>query len=113
MPAYVNSPFQKPTLLQKGVPLYLLGSFNALVGNTQMFVTNVAATGGVATVTATILNGPLPTVGEYISIINTTSSGGQFNVTRAVITGVTIDSTTGAGTLAMRLPQQFAAVGCV
>lgn len=103
MPQYVNSPFQVPKLLQKGVPLYLFGSFNSLVGNTNLALTNVALTSNIATVTVQIVNGPMPVVGGLITIINSTASSGVFNVNRAVITGVTIDSATGVGTITFAL----------
>jgi hypothetical protein len=103
MPAYVASPFYPPQLLQKGVPAYLWGSYNTLIGNTYLAVTNVALTTNVATVSVQLINGPLPTVGEYISIINSTSTTGLFNVNRAVITGVTIDNGTGIGTITFAL----------
>jgi len=100
MPAY-NSPFRPPVLLSKGVPCYLLGSFDYKVGRTKAYVTNVASTGGVGTVTLQILNGPLPTIGEYISILNATNAA--FNVSRAIITAVTINTATGAGTVTFAL----------
>ena len=103
MPAYINSPFQKPQLVQKGVASYLLGSFDYSVGRTYLAVTNTALTSNVATVSVQLINGPLPTVGEYISIVNSTSTSGLFNVNRAVITGVTIDAGTGAGTITFAL----------
>jgi len=103
MPVFQNNPFQKVQLLQKGVPAYLLGSFSQQVGNTNLYVTNVALTSNVATVTVQLITGPLPTVGEYISILNTASTSGLFNVSRAVITGVTVSASTGAGTITFAL----------
>jgi hypothetical protein len=86
MPAFINSPFQKPQLLQKGVPGYLIGSFSQKVGNTKLALLTDAIATNVATVTATFLNGPLPAVGDLVSIINSTNSSSAFNVTRAVLT---------------------------
>lgn len=103
MPAYINSPFQKPILIMKGVASYLIGSFDYKIGDTYAAVTNVALTSNVATVTVQIITGPLPLVGQYISIINTTSTSGLFNVSRAIITGVTINTTTNAGTITFAL----------
>ena len=103
MPAYQNSPFQQPKLLMKGVPCYLFGSFSQLVGNTTLAISNVALATNVATVTVQKIQGPMPVVGGYISIVNTTSTTGLFNVNRAIITVVNISATTGAGTISFAL----------
>lgn len=103
MPAYINSPFQVPKLLQKGVPVYLFGSFDYKIGNTYLALSNVVATGGTGTVTVQLINGPNPVVGGFISIVNSTTSSGLFNVNRAVITAVSINQATGAGTIAFAL----------
>lgn len=103
MPAYLNSPFQNPKLLMKGVPVYLFGTFDTKVGNSHGFVNNVAITTNVATVTVTLLTGPRPTVGEYISIIGSTQGAGEFNVQRAVITGATWTDATGSGAITFAL----------
>lgn len=87
----------------KGVCAYLWGKFSQQVGNTYAAVSNVALTTNVATVTLQIITGPLPVVGSLISIINTTTSTGLFNVNRAVITGVTINTSTNAGTITFAL----------
>ena len=103
MPAYQNSPFQPPILVMKGVPAYLWGTFSYKIGNTRLILTNSALTSNVATVTVTVLDGPLPVVGGLISIINSTAGSGALNVQRAVITGTTISATTGSGTLTFAL----------
>lgn len=103
MPVYVNSPFQTPQLLQKGVPAYLFGSFSQQVGNTNLYITNVALTTNVATVTVQLITGPLPAVGNYISILNSASTLGLFNVNRAIITATTVSASTGAGTISFAL----------
>jgi len=86
MTTFANSPFQKPILLQKGVPAYLFGSFSQLVGNTKLGLVTDAIATDVATITGQKLEGPLPAVGDLVSIINSTNSAGAFNVTRAVLT---------------------------
>lgn len=103
MPAYQDSPFQVPKLLLKGVPCYLFGTYDYKIGNMNGFVTNVALTSNVATVTVTALNGPKPVVGYLITIINSASTSGLFNVNRAVITGVTWTDSTGSGTITFAL----------
>jgi hypothetical protein len=87
MTAYLNSAFQKPILLQKGIAAYLVGSFSQLTGNTKMAVVSVAIASNVATVIATLIDGPAIVAGGLVSIINTTTGTGEFNVNRAVITG--------------------------
>lgn len=103
MPAYSGSPFQPPILAMKGVPTYLWGTFDPRIGNTNCALTNSALTSNVATVTIQILNGPMPIVGGLISIINSTAGSAALNVARATITGVTISSSTGAGTVTFAL----------
>ena len=102
MPLY-NSPARPPQLLQKGVPAYLFGNLNMLQGNTKGRVTNVALTLNVVTISLTIFEGPQPKVGDLITIWGTASTSGLFNVTRSVLTAVTITGSTGAGTVTFAL----------
>ena len=101
MPAFINSPFDPPILHIRGVPTYLWGNYDPRIGNTRAFVTNSALTTDVATVTITLLDGPLPVVGGLISIINSTNGSGIFNVNRAIITGVSISNGSGTVTFAL------------
>jgi hypothetical protein len=103
MPSYVNNPFVPPQFVQQGVNCYLFGSYNDKQANTKMWVTNVALTSNVATITVQIIEGEIPLVGAYISVIQTASTSGLFNVNRAIITAVTINSATGAGTITYAL----------
>jgi hypothetical protein len=72
-----------------------------------MAVTSVAITSNVATLAVKILEGFIPVVGQLISVMGTqtVTSGGapNFNVTNAVLTGVTINATTGVGTVTFAL----------
>lgn len=102
MPTY-NSPITKVQLAQKGLPCYLFGSFNAHQGDTVMLVNNVALTTNVATLTVLITAGEIPTVGSLITVQQTQSTSGLFNVVRAKLTGVTIVAATGAGTVTFAL----------
>lgn len=97
MPTY-NSPFVKPQLLQNGVPAYFFGGFNFLRGNGKGTVASVALTSNVATVTVTVNEGPLPLVGDWVTIWGTTSASGAYNVTRAVVTAVSFNTATNTGT---------------
>jgi hypothetical protein len=103
MPAFINSPFQKPQLLQKGVPAYLVGSFSQKVGNTHLALVTDAIASNVATITATYLNGPLPAVGDLVSIINSTNSSAAFNVSRVALASVSYNATTNVMTLTFAL----------
>ena len=103
MPAFQNSPFAPPVLHMKGVPTYLWGSYDPRVGNTRAYVTNTVLASDVVTVTLQILDGPMPVVGAPISIINSTNGSGAFNVNRAIITAVSINAGTGAGTVTFAL----------
>jgi hypothetical protein len=98
-----NSPLLRPQLVQKGVAAYLFGSLNMLRGETKGYVTQDAIAANVATVTVSINQGPIPSVGDLITIWATSNSSGAFNVVRAVITGVSITATTGQGTITFAL----------
>ena len=103
MPAFQNNPFQKPQLLQKGVPAYIVGSFSQKVGNTNLALVTDAIASNVATITATYLNGPLPGVGDLVSIINSTNSSAAFNVSRVALASVSYNATTNVMTLTFAL----------
>ena len=103
MPAYQNNAFQLPQLLQKGVPAYLFGSFSQQRGNTLLGLSTDAIATNVATVTAQLVNGRLPNVGDLVSIINAANSAGAFNVNRAPLTGVSYVAATNVMTLTFAL----------
>jgi hypothetical protein len=104
-----NNPVQLLQLANPnpGPPGYAFGSRAGNLPTTKMLVTNVAVTGGTATVTVTVFEGNIPSVGSLISIVGTSAGSGAFNVTNAVITAVTISAVTGGGTI------QFALGGTV
>ena len=104
MPAFVNSPFQKPQLLQKGVPTYLLGSFSQQVGNTSASVKTDAIASNSATVVCYYLNGPLPVAGSLVSIIGSSNSSSAFNVKRVAITSASLDATQTPNLLTLVFP---------
>jgi hypothetical protein len=100
MPSYNNTPFAlAPKLLTAGWPEFLLGSFPTDVSPTRFQVTNVALASNVATVSGYVREGNIPTAGSLISIQGTATASGAFNVSNATITGVTIDATSGIGTI--------------
>lgn len=102
MPLYANNPFTPPQLVQKGVPAYLLGTYNFHQANTKMQVSNSALTSNVATVTGQIVEGEVPLVGSYISISQTQAGTGAFNVSRAIVTAVSFNNS-GFGTVTFAL----------
>ena len=75
--------------------MYLFGSYNYKQANTTMLVSNVALTSNVATLTVQIIGGEVPIVGALISVQQTQSTSGLFNVARSPLTNVTIDASTG------------------
>ncbi len=96
-----------PEVVLPGKPAYIYGSLATDTQDTLLQVTNVAATGGTATVSVYVRAGNIPVVGNLISIAGTQASSGLFNVSSAPLTNVTINATTGIGTV------QFALVGTV
>jgi hypothetical protein len=98
-----NSPFIKPQLLANGVPAYFFGSLNMLKGNGRGTVQGVAIAANVATVAVTVDNGPLPAINDLVTIWATASGAGEFNVFRALVTGVSFNTATNAGTVTFAL----------
>ena len=105
MPAFVNSPFSKAQLLQKGIPAYLVGSFSQKVGNTKIALSTDKIASDVATITGQLISGPLPNVGDLVSIINSVNSTGAFNVSRVAIASVAYVASTNVMTLTFALSQ--------
>jgi len=104
MPAFANNPFQKPPLLQKGVPTYLIGSFSQQVGNTNASVKTNAIATNVATVVCYYLNGPLPIAGSLVSIQGSANASGLFNVNRVALTSASLDATQTPNLLTLVFP---------
>jgi hypothetical protein len=103
MPAYNKSPFAAAVkLLYAGVVEYLFGSWPQDVSPTRMYVTSVAIAANVATLGVTVYEGNVPAVGSLISVQGTQQGGGEFNVTNAVLTSVTLNSA-GVGTVTFAL----------
>ncbi len=90
-------------LLQPGVPGYAFGSIDRSFPTTLLQITNVALTSNVATVTVLIRKGKIPIAGALISITGTTTASGAFNVPGIAISTVTIDASTGIGTITFAL----------
>jgi hypothetical protein len=105
LPAYNGSPFAPPAaLLLSGENVYFFGFKVGVQPTTRMQVTSVSANGtNNATVGVKILEGPIPIVGNLISITGTTSAAGAYNVTNVALTNVVIDATSGIGTVTFNL----------
>jgi hypothetical protein len=107
MPAYQTSPFVQRVSLLPGVPAYSFGSFNDRTPPSRFSIQSVAIASNVATLAVTLLEGLIPIVGALISVqgTQTPTSGGapNFNVVGVALTGVSINSTTGVGTLTFAL----------
>ena len=110
MALYNNSAFGSPykTNLRIGqgtLPLYLFGNFNPDTIPWRFQVTAVAGTGSVATATVRLLSGGsgpitlLPSVGAKMGVQGTHTNSGGFNVDPTLVTGVTLDMTTGLGSI--------------
>ena len=97
MPAYSTSPFaQTPALLLPGSSGYSFGSFSDRVPSTKLFVLTSAVLSNVATITAQIWEGPLPTTSQFIS---TQGLARIPNVTNVAIASVAQNATTGVVTI--------------
>ena len=92
-----------PIVALPGLPAYLYGSLATDTQDTLLQVTNVALTSNVATVSVYVRAGNIPVVGNLISIAGTQTSSGLFNVSSVALTGVTINATTGIGTVTFAL----------
>lgn len=100
MPSYNTSGFAAPPkLLTAGWPEYLYGKFPTDVSPTRMTISQVAIASNVATLTVQIVEGNLPSVGSLISVQGTVSDSGAANVSSVALTAVSINATSGAGTV--------------
>jgi hypothetical protein len=103
MPQYSNDPTVAIALALPGIPAYLWGSLNDRVSPSRMTISNVALTSNVATLTVQVIEGNIPAVGALVTVKGTQQASGAFNVTAVALTGVTINATTGAGTITFAL----------
>lgn len=104
MPAYplikIPGYTPNPILLTTGVPVHLIGSRNDDTAPTIMQVTSVAQALTTITLGVQVLAGNIPAVGSTIGVIGTAVDAGNANVPGgAVLTAVTINATTGVGTV--------------
>ena len=94
-----NPPY--PALLQPGRPSYAFGSRNRNIPTVRMQITKVARTSNVVTLTVLMLEGNIPGVGDLVTATGTSAGSGGANTsnTPVALSGVTINATTGVGTV--------------
>lgn len=109
MPAYPSNPFQTVPQLIPGIPVYLFGSYNSSQSPLKGQVQTVAVATDVATVTL-LLNEGAPAnlvftqyVGSLISIQQTQTSSGAFNVNDATVESISYNATTNILTVTFAL----------
>ena len=96
-PGSDNTPVQ---MLQPGVPQFAFGSLNYSDPGTRMVINGVSIDGsGNATLYVTITEGHIPQVGALMNVEKTTLQSGVLNGNGFAITGVTINASTGKGTI--------------
>jgi hypothetical protein len=104
MPAYSTSAFAPlPEVAIPGKPAYFFGLLPTGTDDTYIRISNVALTSNVATVIGTIYRGNIPAIGNFISISGSASTSGLFNVSQAILTGVSVVAATGVGTFTFAL----------
>jgi len=107
MPPYLTTPGQKVRALMPGTPEYLYGSYAQDQATTKMWVSEVSLTSDVATLNVQVARGPIPAMGSLVTVRDTQTEGGEFNVTRAPLTAVSISIVGGqaVGTISYALSQ--------
>lgn len=101
MSAYSKSPFSpSPTKLVGNQPGYSAGSKNTNTPNTRMIVSRDSVSTNVVTLTVTVVEGNIPAVGSSIFVRGTQRNSGGLNTSAgSTVTAVSIDATTGQGTI--------------
>ena len=101
MPPYNASPGTNTPvrLALEGQINVAFGTPNNNLPTARLIISNVAATGGTATLTVQVVEGNIPAIGQLVTVKGTSLGAGALNVTNAAITGVSIDAKTGKGTI--------------
>jgi hypothetical protein len=102
-PAYSNNPLTKVKLALPGYATYFWGSLSDTISPTKMTISQVALASNVATLTVQVIEGNVPVAGQLVTVTGTQTSSGEFNVTAVAIASVSINATTGAGTITYAL----------
>jgi|HubBroStandDraft_1064217.scaffolds.fasta_scaffold00161_38 hypothetical protein len=98
MPAYVAPPLGKAIALLPGVVGYSFGGFNDRTPPARLSIQSVAVASNVVTLNVTLLEGLIPLVGQLITVRGLQTAAAM-NVTNVAIASVSINSTTGIGTI--------------
>jgi hypothetical protein len=100
MSQYSTNPTKEnPRLALDGDLIYLFGSLDRHHPTTRMSVQSVAIASNVATLGVTVIEGLIPAVGSLITVVGTLTDSGAANVVNVAIASVTINATTGIGTV--------------
>lgn len=111
MPLYNATGFPPlPEVSIPAKPAYFFGKLPVTTDDTYARISSVTVLSNVATVVGTIFRGNIPAVGNQISIQGTTSNGGIFNVTAAIITSFSGVPTTGVYSISFALANANIAV---
>jgi hypothetical protein len=103
MPFYQTDPSYQRKALNPGQIAYLFGKYNDRTPPTAMSVTSVATAANVATLGVIIRDGLIPVVGALITTKAIPNAAGVYNVSNIALTAVSINSTTGVGTVSFAL----------
>ena len=105
MPPYNSSPAVNtfPPLLQPGVTGYAFGSRDSSFPTTLMEIVAVTLIGNVAGISVLLREGKIPVPGSLLTIRGTSAANGAFNVVNVSIGTVSIDASTGIGTITFTL----------
>jgi len=110
MSSYQSSPIGRNVIQAvAGLPAYAFGSLNRLVAPTRMNITSGSVTGNVATITGTVIEGNIPTVGQLVSIAGCSNSA--FNVTNVSIASVSSAATPDVGVFTITFALTHADIG--
>jgi hypothetical protein len=97
MPAYSANPLQAVSALVVGDIGYSFGSLNRHAPPCRMAISALAIATNVVTANVAILEGFIPSVGDLVTVVGTSIAG--VNVSGVAITTVTINASTGIGTI--------------
>lgn len=98
MPAYGSNPNVTRFGIVLGSTAYLVGSRNQSVGPAKFYVTAAARATNVATLTLVYREGNLPATGNLVWVTGVQVDA-AFNVSGVALASVTLDPTTGNGTI--------------
>lgn len=103
MALYDSTPNHNVQTLVPGFASYLFGSWPVDIAPTRFVITQVSLASNVATITGTVVEGNIPAVGALITVRGSATGAGEFNVTNVAISAVSINATTGQGTISYPL----------